>query len=66
MVGVTAFELGNAAATLLILRATELFAHGHTKTGATQLALALYVLYNVAATLISVPAGRGIGPARSG
>jgi MFS family permease len=58
MIGVTAFELGNAAATLLILRATDLFDPGRSQTAATQLALVLYVLYNVAATLISVPAGR--------
>jgi MFS family permease len=58
MIGVTAFELGNAAATLLILRATDLFDPGRSQTAATQLALVLYVLYNLAATLISVPAGR--------
>ena len=58
MIGVTAFELGNAAATLLILRATDLFSPGRSQTAATQLALILYVLYNVAATLVSVPAGR--------
>ena len=58
LIGVTAFEVGNAAATLLILRATELFSNGRSQTAATQLALILYVLYNVAATLISVPAGR--------
>ncbi len=58
MVGVTVFELGNCAATLLILRATDLFRSAHTATGATQLALVLYVGYNVAATVISVPAGR--------
>jgi MFS family permease len=58
MIGVTAFELGNAAATLLILRATDLFDPGRSQTAATQLALVLYVLYNVAATLISIPAGR--------
>jgi MFS family permease len=58
MVGVTAFELGNCATTLLILRATELFAAGHGKTAATQLALLLYVGYNVAAAAVSVPAGR--------
>lgn len=58
MVGVTAFELGNCAATLLILRATDLFRPGHTSNGATQLALVLYVLYNLAATAISIPAGR--------
>ena len=58
MIGVTAFELGNAAATLLILRAADLFDPGRSQTEATQLALVLYVLYNLAATLISVPAGR--------
>ncbi len=58
MIGVSAFELGNAAATLLILRATDLFGPGRSQTGATQLALVLYVLYNLAATLISIPAGR--------
>ena len=58
MIGVTAFETGNAAATLLILRATDLFDPGRSQTAATQLALILYVLYNIAATLISIPAGR--------
>ncbi|MCA1842249.1 MAG: MFS transporter [Actinobacteria bacterium] len=58
MLGASAFELGNCAATLLILRATELFRPGHTEDGATQLALALYVAYNLAAALVSVPAGR--------
>ncbi len=58
MIGATAFEVGNAAATLLILRATDLFDPGRSQTAATQLALILYVLYNVAATLISIPAGR--------
>ena len=57
MIGVVAFELGNAAATLLILRATGLLEPGRSQTDATQLALVLYVLYNLAATLISVPAG---------
>lgn len=57
MLGVTAFEVGNCAATLLILRATELFGPGRTSDHATQLALALYVTYNLAATLVSVPAG---------
>jgi MFS family permease len=58
MVGVSAFELGNAAATLLILRAAELLAPGRGQDRATQLALGLYVAYNLAATLASVPAGR--------
>lgn len=58
MIGVTAFELGNAAATLLILRATGLLGPGRSQAAATQLALVLYVIYNLAATLISIPAGR--------
>jgi MFS family permease len=53
-----AFELGNIAATLLILRATELLTPGRSVDAAAQLALALYTAYNLAATLISVPAGR--------
>jgi MFS family permease len=58
MVGVSAFEFGNVAATLLILRASELLAPGRSQDRATQLALGLYVAYNLAATLASVPAGR--------
>jgi MFS family permease len=58
MVGVSAFEFGNVAATLLILRASELLAPGRDQDRATQLALGLYVAYNVAATLASIPAGR--------
>lgn len=40
------------------MRATDLFRAGHSPTGAAQLALVLYVGYNLAATAISVPAGR--------
>jgi MFS family permease len=58
MVGVSAFEFGNVAATLLILRATELLAPGRSQDRATQLALGPYVAYNVAATVASIPAGR--------
>lgn len=58
MTGVAAFETGNCATTLLILRATELFRAGHGQSAATELALFLYVAYNVAAALVSVPAGR--------
>ena len=58
MVGVSAFEFGNVAATLLILRATELLAPSRSQDRATQLALGLYVAYNLAATLASIPAGR--------
>ena len=39
------------------MRATQLFAAGHGETAATQLALLLYVGYNIAAAVISVPAG---------
>ena len=55
---VSVFELGNIAATLLILRATDLLEPGRSLDDATQLAIGLYVLYNVAATMASVPAGR--------
>lgn len=53
-----AFEFGNVAATLLILRATTLLTPDHGSTRATQLAIGLYVGYNAAATLASIPAGR--------
>lgn len=56
--GIGAFEVGNVAATLLILRATELLEPDHSTTAATNLALGLYVAYNTAATLTSIPAGR--------
>ena len=52
------YELGNIAATLLILRATELLDGTRSHDHAVQIALLLYALYNLAATLISVPAGR--------
>ena len=58
MIGVTAFEIGNCATTLLILRATDLFKARHGETAAAQLAILLYVGYNVAAALVSVQAGR--------
>jgi MFS family permease len=64
MIGVSAFEFGNVAATLLILRATELLAPGRDPDRATQLALGLYVAYNLAATAASIPAGR-LGDRRS-
>ena len=57
LMAVTAFELGNAAATLLILRATNLLAPAHGHDSAVKLAVVLYALYNAAAMLISVPAG---------
>ncbi|MFN7148440.1 MAG: MFS transporter [Microthrixaceae bacterium] len=57
MVGISIFEIGNCAATLLILRATDLLAAGRDIDTATQLAIGLYVAYNIAATLVSIPAG---------
>ncbi|MBW0118813.1 MFS transporter [Pseudonocardia sp. KRD-169] len=57
MVGFIAFEVGNVAATLLILRATDLLTPGRGIDSATQIAIALYVVYNIAATIASFPAG---------
>jgi MFS family permease len=56
--GISAFELGNCAATLLILRATQLLEPGRSTDNATTTALWLYVGYNLAATLTSLAAGR--------
>jgi MFS family permease len=55
---VAAFEIGNVAATLLILRATELLTPTHGATAAVSLALLLYTGYNLAAAAASLPAGR--------
>ena len=55
--GIAAFEFGNCAATLFILRASELLQPGHGNRRATTMALALYVTYNAAATLASLAAG---------
>ena len=52
------FEAGNLAATLLILRATDLLTPAHGLAAATEIALALYTAYNIAATVASFPAGR--------
>ena len=56
-IGISAFELGNCAATLLILRATELLKPEHGQDSATTIAIALYVAYNVSATVTSFIAG---------
>jgi MFS family permease len=56
-VGIGAFELGNAAATLLILRATDLLEPGRSHDAATEVALLLYAGYNLAASMASVPGG---------
>ena len=55
--GMGAFEFGNCAATLLILRATELLEPGGGQDRAASIAVLLYVAYNAAATLTSLPAG---------
>jgi len=57
LLGVGAFELGNVAATLLILRATELLSPEHGSDSAVKIALGLYAGYNLAATVASLPAG---------
>ncbi|GIU86135.1 MAG: hypothetical protein KatS3mg009_0650 [Acidimicrobiia bacterium] len=56
--GIGAFEVGNCAATLLILRATGQLEAGRAEDAAATAALWLYVVYNVSATLASYPAGR--------
>lgn len=56
--GIGAFEVGNAAATLLILRATDQLDASHSHDNAVQLGLALYAGYNLAAAATSIPAGR--------
>jgi MFS family permease len=55
--GVTLFEAANMAATLMILRATDLLTADHGHDRAVEIAIVLYVLYNVAATLVSLPGG---------
>ncbi len=63
LIGVAAFEFGNVAATLLILRASDLLRPDYGRQAATQLAIGLYVVYNAAATISSIPAGK-VGDAR--
>ena len=58
LAALAAFEVGNVAATLLILRASELLTPARGQEMAAELALALYTAYNAAAALASVPAGR--------
>lgn len=57
LLAVSAFELGNVAATLLILRATDLLTPERGHDSAVKVALVLYAAYNLAATLASIPAG---------
>lgn len=67
LLGVSLFEASNVAATLLILRATQLLVPAMGLQVATQVGILLYTGYNVAATLASLPAGRlsdSLGPIR--
>lgn len=58
---VTLFEVGNVAATLLILRATQLLHHGdRSLTAAAALAIFLYAAHNAAATIASAGGGHWI------
>jgi MFS family permease len=57
LAGISAFEVGNVAATLLILRASELLTPAHGEDRAATIAIVLYVAYNLAATLASIPGG---------
>lgn len=58
-VPVAAFELGNLATTLLILRATDLLeAGGRSATSAASLAILLYAGHNLTATLAALVGGR--------
>jgi MFS family permease len=56
--GIALFEIGNVAATLLILRATELLGPALGDDRAVGTAIGLYVVYNATATAASMPAGR--------
>ncbi len=53
----TAFEMGNVATSLLILRATELFIPSLGTDKAAMAGIGLYIAYTAAATLSSLPAG---------
>jgi MFS family permease len=55
---ISAFEVGNVAATLLILRATELLQPGHGRHCAVEIALGLYAGFNLAAVVASFLGGR--------
>lgn len=58
MLSISVFEVGNIAATLLILRATEVLTPSTGSETATLVTLVLYTGYNLAATLTSIVAGQ--------
>ncbi len=55
---ISAFEIGNVAATLLILRATDLLQPAHGRGSAVKIALGLYAGYNLAGVVASFFGGR--------
>ena len=57
-VAISAFEIGNVAATLLILRATDLLQPSHGHAAAVKIALGLYAGYNLAGVVASFFGGR--------
>jgi MFS family permease len=58
---IAAFELGNVATTLLILRATQLLTGGgRSVTAATSLAILLYAAHNAVAALVAAGGGHWI------
>ena len=59
-VGIGAFEVGNAAATLLLLQATELLESARGRDSAVKVAILMYAGYNAAATTASLPGGRWV------
>jgi MFS family permease len=57
---VTLFELGNCAATLLILRATGLLDPGRSASSAATIAVLLFAAHNFVGSALSFPAGRSV------
>ena len=57
-VGISAFEVGNVAATFLILRAVQLLTPTHGSDSATQIGIWLYIGYNAVAAAVSIPGGK--------
>jgi MFS family permease len=57
---VTLFELGNCAATLLILRATGLLGSGRSVSDAAAVAALLFAAHNLVGSALSYPAGHAV------
>lgn len=57
-IAVTAFEFGNVAIALLLLRSIILLSAQRDKTEAVIISLAMYALYNLAGVLVTAPAQR--------